>query len=581
MAATSSPGVHPLGPAATSATARDQNSTAQGRPPDTGRTVVAVISDELATGDGAPDPAEHKLHALPGALDADGEQIEFSGLDDGIAIPPDDAAVVRRVKALATTRPLHDLDRSKAMWDDDIAWDRYDLLTLALTTVDVVALTQSLATGMLRPDVVAYCAAQAARQNREASEDERLRVARRVVDALVSDQTLHVAYADHLGPAQADGPIRREWPFRILSEKYRSDGVTIDVRATMAAINVLLDGLDLDIESSQVAAEAQMRNLIERGALTSAVAVAQRSRLLTVFYIENIAGIVRDTIIDAKSHDWDTDVPKLLSNALAHVHDRIEAESALLEAIEGRRADARDAAMRREANSLISLLSICRRRHSELQRYLLGARTQLRRAHDERYARPHTRFRQLDLERDLLIGLLSAPSGEVAVWADLVISRVSGISRRWWTSGGVLVDELLSRPSEPSPGDEVPSPEFEDTGAGRWWEPYWELADTLVKGIRTQTRFSELLAQLRSTLADDDELDELTAVAALCHVAHEHFGESLKTGDGPRELVIAIATGDALDDTVVDGEDLLLVRASLDDKTAGVAAISFHPPAGP
>jgi hypothetical protein len=146
------------------------------------------------------------------------------------------------------------------------------------------------------------------------------------------------------------------------------------------------------------------------------------------------------------------------------------------------------------------------------------------------------------------VRLLDAPAGSVGAWADQLVSRFSATAGRWWPAGGVLIDELLARPLEPRPGEEVPVPEFDDGLAGHWWEPYWDLADTLIEGIRNHTRLSELLAQLRGTLAGSEmghQLDELAAVAALCHVAHEHFGESLKTGDGPRDLVIAVANADS------------------------------------
>lgn len=50
-------------------------------------------------------------------------------------VPTDDQAVLRRVKAFAATRPLHELNRNKAMWSTDgIDWNRYDVFTLALAT---------------------------------------------------------------------------------------------------------------------------------------------------------------------------------------------------------------------------------------------------------------------------------------------------------------------------------------------------------------------------------------------------------------------------------------------------------------
>jgi len=95
----------------------------------------------------------------------------------------DDQAVLRRVKALAATRPLHELSRNKAMWSDDIDWDRYDLATLALATVDSVAVNQTLSLGSTFDEVIAFCAGQAARQNPDAAEAETVRVAERVIEA--------------------------------------------------------------------------------------------------------------------------------------------------------------------------------------------------------------------------------------------------------------------------------------------------------------------------------------------------------------------------------------------------------------
>lgn len=503
------------------------------------------------------------------------ESLSEAGLEVGdapsVVIPPDDEAVVRRVKALATTRPLHDLDRSKLMWDSDIDWSRYDLLSLALTTIDVVALTQSLASGMARSEVVSYCAAQAARQNPAGSADELERIASRVVNALVSDQSLHVAYTDH-SRASGDGPVQADWQFRLLSEQWRADGETIDVRATPAAINVLLDGLDLDIESAQVAAEAQMENLIKRGALQSAVAVAQRSRLLTASYIERVGAITRDTLIDARAHDWDGTVPQLLEDALAHVVGRVGAESALLDALEDSRAEARDPAMRRQANRLIELLAACRLRHTDLQRHLLGVRSALRSAHEERYRNPGQLVRRLDLESDLLVGLLEAPVGAVGDWCALLLSRTAGVAGRWWISGGELLDRLLTSPKAPDLGEEIEEPVFAEDRFGHWWEPYWDLAGEVLDGIGSHERLSDLAAALRDRLAgqadsgdpDGEALDEGLAVAALLHLAYEQMAVSLTTDDGDREVLVAVSTGERVDDGSVDGVDLLFVCARVD-----------------
>lgn len=59
--------------------------------------------------------------------------------DLSLSIATDDGAITRRVKAIAATRPLHDLDRNKASFGGD-HWERYDLMSLAIATIDEVAL---------------------------------------------------------------------------------------------------------------------------------------------------------------------------------------------------------------------------------------------------------------------------------------------------------------------------------------------------------------------------------------------------------------------------------------------------------
>lgn len=481
-----------------------------------------------------------------------------------VQIPVDDLGVIRRVKALAATGPIHDLERNKAMWSaDGIDWDRYDLRSLALATIDAVALTQSLASGMPRQEVVGYCAAQAGRQNPDADDDERGLIAERVIDALVSDQQYSIAYADHARTR------RSEWGFRLFDLRWRADGVTLDVRATQEAINVLLDGLDVDVESAQQAAETQMTELIRRGALDSALAVARRALKLTVYYLESIATIVRDTMVEPDAHDWGSEVPELLAAALDHVQSRIDAETRLLASIEEQRDSAADATVRRSANGLISLLGACRTRHSELQRFLLNAREKLRQAIDERYSAPAGPARA-DIEADLLMTLLSAPTGAVVDWAEELFARFSAAGRRWWPSGAVLLDELLAEQPERPAGEPIEEPEFAADDADEWWLAYWDLADGLIDAITRPVLLSEMLdtaaevATARHDDSDGEPLDPVTLAAAVCHSAHIRLGAALGGYSHPEPVVVAVPSGQRLAHPLLDCDDLLLVPALTD-----------------
>jgi hypothetical protein len=200
-------------------------------------------------------------------------------------IPTDDAAVIRRVKAVAATRPLHDLERNKSSYEGDF-WDRYDLLSLAVAAIDQVALAMGVSAGILYDDAVSCLAVQASRQQPGDTDGIWGVVACRVLDGLISDSPHETVYA------ALDGDIteRRVHPFRLLYEQWAADD-TVHLRASETAINVLVDALDLDVMSAQIAAEVQMRVLIERNALAGAVAVARRARYQSIQHRGGEAGL--------------------------------------------------------------------------------------------------------------------------------------------------------------------------------------------------------------------------------------------------------------------------------------------------
>jgi hypothetical protein len=478
-----------------------------------------------------------------------------------LTVPTDDAGVARRVKAIAATRPLHDLDRNKTAWEGDF-WDRYDLLSLAISVIDQVALSMGISAGMLHDDAVAYVVDQARRQQPDAPTGEGEMVAARVVGGLIADAPHELVWADHTGSA----PVRRTHAYRLLYEQWNADG-SVHLRATEQAINVLVDALDLDdLESAQVAAETQIRALIDRGAFRSAVTIARQARYRTIQYLERIRNIVRDTLIDPDAYDWAGEVPKLLADALDHVVGRIEAESALMQAVEDRRAAATDLAARRTANQLTAMLLECRSRHLDLQRHLLGARPRLRRAQDEQFARGNASVRRAALEADLIDPLLRAPGASVAGLGEDLLVRYAAPHQAFLPTGAVLVDELLAPAREPAAGVEVPNPVFDEADPTPWWEPYWNAADAVLAAITVPTRLSAILAQVVDIAAatagtDGEPLDEAVLSAALCHVAHEHTAIPLVGYDTLTPVLCGIVTGERLDHPFIACDDLQLVAA--------------------
>jgi hypothetical protein len=113
--------------------------------------------------------------------------------------------------------------------------------------------------------------------------------------------------------------------------------------------------------------------LIARGALESAVQIAQLGQYRSLQFQERTRRIVADTLIDPDTYDWIDDTPALLDAALAHVRDRLDAESPLLDAVAERRAVPEDKTRLVAANQLIETLRECRHRHDELHRHLIRA----------------------------------------------------------------------------------------------------------------------------------------------------------------------------------------------------------------
>ena len=498
---------------------------------------------------------------------------DLDGLESSFelaSIPTDDDAVVRRVKAVAATRPLHDLERNKSSYDGDF-WDRYDLLSLAVAAIDQVALAMGVSAGLLYEDAVTYVAAQAARQHPSDAAATSAMVARRVLDGLISDAPHEAVYASH------DGEItqRRVHPFRLLYEQWASDG-TVHLRASETAINVLVDALDLDVMSAQIAAEVQMRVLIERNAFAGAVSVARRARYQSIQYLERVRTVVRDTSIDPDAYDWEKEVPKFLTDALDHVIDRIRGEGELVQAVEERRDAARSLDLRRTANQLIAMLRECSGRHTNLQRHLMGAREHLRAAQDDRLSRARDSVRRADLETNLVVPFLEAAISLAGPLGEQLFGAFACPRQPLQPSLAVFVDELLAPPPAHEVGEAEPEPDFADDPIA-WWEPYWDAAEEILDGMTEATRLSALLHQARAVAdvtSGDDALHPDVLAAAVCHLSHGLLATRLSDADG--EVLLAVVTGHPVDDPTVDADDLLVVPALLVDAAAPVPPVALN-----
>ncbi|MFG1646710.1 hypothetical protein ACGFMK_41090 [Amycolatopsis sp. NPDC049252] len=500
-----------------------------------------------------------------------------------VLIPTDDESITRRRRALAPIQVLTDIERTKGALDG-AHWDHYDLFTISLAVIDQVALAMGISAGRTWEETLEYAISQAARQVSDAQEAEWASVAERVLVSLV---TTDVEIVKHLVHTATD-PAWRNQRFRLLYlHPTGSEGIE-HLRASEQAINIFVEALDLDIEAAQIANEAQLNALIARGAVESAVQIAKLARYRSIQYQERIRRIVADTLIDPDAHDWLGAVPVLLQDALEHVKDRLDAESALLDAVADRRAQLDDQTKLDAANQLIEILRECRRRHDELHRHLIGARSRLREALDDRFRRTPRTARRFDLGTDLLAPYLARSTAVAAGVADRLVAWCGGLPVRWWPSLSTLTDELCAPVPPPRLGEEYQPPEFGSEIDREWWEWYEDTVEAVLAGIDGPIRLSQLLrradriAAETGTEPDEPPLDAGLLTAAIVHAAHRAWAARLAGRSAGDRVVVAVTTGARIDSGDIGADDLLLVPGEVlaDITEPPAAALAARPVIG-
>jgi hypothetical protein len=246
------------------------------------------------------------------------------------------------------------------------------------------------------------------------------------------------------------------------------------------------------------------------------------------------------------------------------VRDRLNAEAALLDAVAERRIELEDRARLEAANQLIEILRECRHRHDELHAHLIGARTRLREALDDRFGRAPRSARRSDLAADLLGPYLTRATGDAAAVAARLVAAMGGLSVRWLPSLAVLTDELCAAARVPEQGEEFLAPVFDDDDVPEWWEAYEDTIEVVFDSIEEPVSLSQLLArvdQLAMGVADADgePLDTGLLAAAVVHAAHRAWATRLAGRSAGDRVVLAVATGVEFDNGLVRSADLLLV----------------------
>ncbi|MFE3607934.1 hypothetical protein [Streptomyces goshikiensis] len=485
--------------------------------------------------------------------------------------PAADEGLARRLRALACTAPLHDLDVRKANLAGE--YGGYAMAEVALAAIDLVTLNMDFDTGADHEQIVARLLPRVAAQAPDRPAAEHERVARWVLENLINVGSVDRGFRAIYGTFGPDGVyVRRDYDFKLI-EEVPGYGGAVYLRTTDEAVNVLVGALDTDVTSAQIAAEVKLEVLISRGRLADAQLAAEQARYRTVQYAETLRRTLDATRRNVRAVDWLQAVPDMIAEALDHVADRYRHENAILTNIRKARdeadavLDSKTAENKRRAAELVDIVKDCIRRHTQLQSRLLDAGPLFRAEQDRQaFAAPAPRS-GIDLYGQLVAPVLPLPVEQARRVTDAFFAAGTGLRTPVSVRVADLVEILLTPPVEREHlGVEMPEPDLIATpDDSRFSEEQlaraMELLDLPHDAPR---RLSGLLAQARRA---DPDLPYLVALLAV-HAASPAVGTAYRQGE--ERLLFAVDDGTELDDPEFGGADLIVGTALLD--AAGMAA---------
>ncbi|TGN72977.1 hypothetical protein E5083_25205 [Streptomyces bauhiniae] len=474
--------------------------------------------------------------------------------------PAADEGLARRLRALACTAPLHDLDARKANLAGE--YSTYGMAEVALAAIDLVTLNMDFDTGADHEQIVARLVPRIAAQAPHRTTAEHERVARWVLENLINVGSADRGFRAVYGTFASDGSyVRRDYDFKLI-EEVPGPGGTVYLRTTDEAVNVLVGALDTDVTSAQIAAEVKLEVLINRGRLADAQLAAEQARYRTVQYSETLRRALDATRRNVRAVDWLNSVPDMIAEALDHVADRYRHENAILTNIRKARDETEEPEHKRRAAELVDIVKDCIRRHTQLQSRLLEAGPLFRAEQDRQAFATPTGTSGLDLYGHVVAPVLPLPLERAIRVTDAFFGSGVGLRTPVSVRVGDLVDILLTPPVEREHlGAEMPEPDLIATpDDSRFSEEQVAAARALLDlPADAPRRLSGLLAEARA--AEGFELAYLVALMAI-HAASPAVGTAYRQGEA--KLLFAVDDGTELDDPDFGGADLIVGTALLD-----------------
>lgn len=463
----------------------------------------------------------------------------------------------RRVKALTCTEPLHSLQTNRGRR----GWDRFNFYELGLAAIDAVVDRMGFDTGISREALDAILMIEARRFAPELPDDDLAPVVTELVETLIRPNV-----GEYISPLDE---VRRRFDFTLLSEHENSEG-GIYLRATNEAINVLVGGLNTDIESAQVAAEATLEHLIRRGKLNDAARPAREAKIRSIQFSGFVRQVIEETKRDIRGAGWRESVPQRFAEIREHLQDRMRTEERLLAAMQDTRDSASREDLRRQAAALVETVDDCFTRHQELHASALSAIRVFVEEQDRQVFGRAAIIGAIDLTNEALLPILAAPVGAIGDLLSSFAERLLGfgpgprssavVPRRQPRLGTFIQSMLRPRQARDDFGPELDEPQWEAPPEDpvAFTAELWSAADEMLGELDPPVRLSTLLAaaeqrhgfdaadliRLRTLVATAPDLDAVRpgAPAVLAAAGDTRsFGSASFAGD---DLLVGNLTAD-------------------------------------
>lgn len=361
-----------------------------------------------------------------------------------------DDAVGRRSRALLYASRIGHIEEARQR-SQDRRLEPYRAPELCLHAIDAVAVRMDLESGSTWEQARDEVALQAARQHPAGDPADHRHVAEWLLRQLTDEH-------DHEWLDVSEGQaVRRTHRVFLLYETEQAG--LHHLRARDQAINVLVDALDLDIDSAQLAAEIRLEHLVRRGRHDDAYLAARDSRMQSIRFMEQVRDDLREAERDLRSEHWTSTVSPRLTAALDHIVDRITAEERLKELIHTA-ADRAEEDDFRWIPRTVELLDECLDRHQALQQVIAEARDTFLLEQQRQHLQPRARRAFAHPVNDVLTRILARECGAAGALLDAVEVALGARAPRL-LSEWAGVDLLAVEPAAPAEhGTEVAETEL-------------------------------------------------------------------------------------------------------------------------